>query len=124
MNLGFKKTAGFWRENTESITICRNQNIINEAKEKYLRMFNSSEKIIDKIAEKNAVIAGKLLKNTFNINSSSDAKKYLAKTALEEEIKKEKKVYDIIKEAIRLKEERHLSRITKDLIVEAENNLS
>ncbi len=124
MNLGFKKTAGFWRENTETITICRNQQIINEAKVKYLRVFNSSEKIIDKIAEKNAVIAGKLLKNAFNINSSSDAKKYLAKIALEQEINKEKKVYDIVRKAIELKEERNLNRITKDLLEEAANSLN
>lgn len=124
MNLGFKKTAGFWRENTETIVICRNSEVINDAKQKYIHVFNSAEKIIDKIAEKNAGIAGKLFKQTFNTNSSKDAKEFLAKLSLEKEIDKEKRIYDLLKEAIRLKTERNLNKITKALLEEAINNLS
>tara|TARA_Y100000310_G_C20068955_1_gene528439 strand:- start:177 stop:551 length:375 start_codon:yes stop_codon:yes gene_type:complete len=124
MNLGFKKTAGFWRENTETITICKDQETIGEAKQKYLNIFNDSEKIVDKIAEKNASIAGKLFKKVFDTISSADAKKYLAKISVEKEIEKERLIYDIVKEAMRLKTERNLSRITKELLEEAHGNLN
>lgn len=124
MNLGFKKTGGFWRENTETIIVCRDPKMISDAKGKYTDLFDASEKIIDKIAEKNAVVAGKLFKRVFDSVSSADAKKFLAKISIEKEIEKEKVIYDIVKEALRLKEQKNLNKITKELLEEAINNIS
>lgn len=124
INLGIKKTGDFWRANTETLIICRDSGIINNAKQKYLQVFDDSNPIIEKIAKKNKTIAGKLFKEVFNIASSSDAKEFLAKISLEKDIEKENKIYEIIKEAIRLKTERNLNRITKALLEEAVNNLN
>jgi len=113
INLGFKKTAGFWRENTETILICKDSDIVKEATQKYNTIFDTSEEIIDKIAEKGSTAAGSLFKQVFEVSSTSDAKLFLAKVRLSADINKEKFVLDILKLTIKIANSFNVRRISK-----------
>ncbi|MBZ9571957.1 phosphatidylserine/phosphatidylglycerophosphate/cardiolipin synthase family protein [Patescibacteria group bacterium] len=119
INLGFKKTGDFWRENTETILICRGHNIIRKARQKYNAIFNASEKIIDKMAERNSSVAGRLFRDVFKIRSGSDAKLFLAKLKLNVDINKEKFLLDVLKLTIKLANNFNVRIISKKEVLMA-----
>lgn len=119
INLGFKQTANFWRENTESITITRDQTIIREAKRKFERIFSGSLNVIDKIAEKNIGVAGSLFKNVFDSKSSSEAKLFLSKMKYVLEINTEKAVMNVVRIATKISSKLNVQRITKNEVLMA-----
>jgi len=86
INLGFHKTKKFWRENTETIFVCRNAEVIRSAKEKYLERFNESYDVGNKLAEKLESLVKDVFTKTFDMRSSSEAKKIFAKFILNKQI--------------------------------------
>lgn len=103
INLGFNVTRRYWRENTESILVCKNPETIRFAKEKYLKVFNECYDVRDKLSEKLERIVQSIFSKTFNLRSRSDVKSLFAKFIL-------KKQVDVRKLTIKI------GRITKKLM--------
>jgi len=95
MNLGFYKTKKFWRENTESISVIIDRDIILNAKNQYLQVFNSGTDIEDILAEKLEKSVGKMFTGTFGLNSKNEVKKLFSKFIIRNEIKSKKIMIDI-----------------------------
>jgi hypothetical protein len=86
MNLGFNKTSKFWRENTETITICTDRAIISEAKKQYSAIFSNAIEIEDFLIKKLLSRVGNVFSKNFGIKSDKEAKNLFAKFLLKQEI--------------------------------------
>jgi phosphatidylserine/phosphatidylglycerophosphate/cardiolipin synthase-like enzyme len=86
INLGFNVTSRYWRENTESILVCKNPETIRLAKEKYLKVFDGCYDVRDKLSEKLERIVQSIFSKTFNLRSRSDVKKLFAKFILKRQV--------------------------------------
>jgi len=86
INLGFRVTAKYWRENTESILVCKNPEIVRFAKEKFLKVFNECYDVKDKLSEKLETIVKNIFSKTFQLRSRSDVKKLFARFILKKQI--------------------------------------
>jgi len=103
MNLGFRQTHDFWRENTETITICRDPAIIRDAVSKYQALFLESTDILENLAEKSEKNVRNIFTSIFNVRSTNGAKKLLAKMLALNQISCERNVIEIARFAVRLK---------------------
>ena len=103
INLGWNITSRYWRENTESLLICKDSKIVKLAKEKFLEVFNESHDVSEKLAEKLEKMVTDIFVRTFQLRSRSDVKTLFAKFIL-------KKQVDIRKLIIKI------GRITKKLM--------
>lgn len=124
MNLGFRPRPGFWRANTEVMTICKNPKIIEEAKQSFLDVFNSdaAENVLDKMVLKESDDFGKIIKNVLDTKHYK-AKQYLSEKYIKTEIENRKRFFDVIIKANELRKERGLNKITEDLLKESEVEL-
>jgi phosphatidylserine/phosphatidylglycerophosphate/cardiolipin synthase-like enzyme len=95
INLGFKKTNEYWRENTESISICNDSKVISHAKTQYLTIFNDSINIETILAQKIENLIGHMFTSTFNLRSRGEVKTLLAQLVLKKEIQVKKFILDI-----------------------------
>jgi phosphatidylserine/phosphatidylglycerophosphate/cardiolipin synthase-like enzyme len=86
INLGWNITSQFWRENTESLLICKDSATVKSAKEKYLEVFNGGYDVKDKLSEKLEELVTSVFINTFQLRSKSDVKKLFAKFILKKQI--------------------------------------
>lgn len=119
INLGFRRTGNFWRANTETITVCRDSEIIKTAMEKFLAVFDSSIDIADNLAEKSGAKVSKIFTSIFNVRSSKGAKELLAKLSILRQIDCEKYVIQIAKYSVMLKERFRLRLISEEHILMA-----
>lgn len=86
INLGFYVTSKYWRENTESILVCKTPEIVRFAKEKYLEVFNGCYDVRDKLSEKLEKMVQNIFTKTFQLRSRSDVKKLFARFILKKQI--------------------------------------
>ena len=103
MNLGFRQTHNFWRENTETITICKDPVIIHDAASKYQVLFSGSTDILENLAEKTEKSVKNIFTAIFNVRSTSEAKKLLAKLLTLNQINCERNIIEIARYAVMLK---------------------
>ncbi|MCX9014188.1 MAG: phospholipase D-like domain-containing protein [Candidatus Methanoperedens sp.] len=102
MNLGFHKTKRYWRENTESITVCNDPEILSTAKTQYLDIYNNCLDIEDKLAEKIENYVGKMFTSKFDISSKKEVKTLFARLILKKELEVKKFVFEMGKITSRL----------------------
>jgi phosphatidylserine/phosphatidylglycerophosphate/cardiolipin synthase-like enzyme len=95
MNLGFKKTNQYWRENTESISVCSDTEMLSLAKTQYLDVFNRGVDIETVLAEKIEKLVGSMFTSMFDLRSSREVKKLLAQLIIRKEIQTKKFSLDI-----------------------------
>jgi len=114
MNLGFNKTKKFWRENTESISVILDRDIILNAKNQYLEVFNSGTDIEDMLAEKLEKSVGKMFTGTFGLNSKNEVKKLFSKFIIRNEIQSKKIMIDIGKIIAKLMKYFNRNMVGKD----------
>ena len=95
INLGFKKTNKYWRENTESISICADSEIISIAKNQYLNIFGESIDIEKILAKKIENLIGSMFTSTFDLRSTREVKELLAYLVLRKEIEVKKFILNI-----------------------------
>lgn len=95
INLGFSVTNRYWRENTESIAVCSNPDILNAAKARYLSVYNESIDIENKLAEKIEGFVGNMLTSKFNLRSRQEVKKLFARLIIKKEIEIKRFVFDV-----------------------------
>jgi len=95
INLGWHKTKEYWRENTESLLVCKNLKIVELAKEKYLELFYKSQKVEEKLSEKLEDTVKRMFDKTFQLRVTPDARTLLAKFVLKKQIDVKKLVLKI-----------------------------
>jgi DNA-binding transcriptional ArsR family regulator len=103
MNLGFNKTKKYWRENTETLTVCTDKELIRTAKEQYLNIFQNSIDVRYKLEEKAELeikdaiklFLDKELDSRVNLRLSRKAKEMLSKQIVEKQIEVERDIYSI-----------------------------
>ena len=86
INLGFYVTKKYWRENTESILVCKNPKIVRFAKEEYLKIFNECYDVREKLSEKLETIVKNVFTKTFQLHSRSEVKRLFARFILKKQI--------------------------------------
>jgi len=119
INLGFFKTKGFWRENTETISVCSDPEVVAQAKKQFEDVFNQSLSLSDVIAEKNLPNFTKFLNSAFNYKFKKDARLFLSKLALQTDVAERKKIRDLITKAITLAKKEGSKEISKKHVEEA-----
>ena len=110
MNLGFRKGSKFWRENTESISITSDREILSLAKSQYLNVYDSATDTEAVLAEKIEYFVGKMFTKIFGLRSRAEVKKIFAQLIVRNEIQSKKLIIDIGKITARLM--RHFNRNT------------
>ncbi len=86
MNLGFKKRASLWRENTETISTCSDPQTIASAKQQFEVAFKDSINISTKMAEKIEGNVKTLFTDFYNLRSNNEVKSLFSKFILFQEI--------------------------------------
>ena len=119
MNLGFPKTAGFWRSNTETITIESEEEVIKEAKEKFGHIFKESIDVLSKIEKKRKPEVADVIQKTFAIRSTLEAKELLAKVLVGQEIEVKRTIYKIGKLAKGLLSSLGGKTLTKEVVLQS-----
>jgi hypothetical protein len=87
INLGFSKTKKYWRENTETIYVDTNRDLVNLAKKAYLDVFNKSESVKNKLTEKLENEVNEIFKINFNLKTKSNVRQIFAKVILNCQLK-------------------------------------
>jgi phosphatidylserine/phosphatidylglycerophosphate/cardiolipin synthase-like enzyme len=123
MNLGFISKKGFWRSNTEVMVVCKDKEIIKQAKKLFLEIFNKSDDVIKNLVKKEVDNFKKIAKEVLGM-PLYNCGEYLAEKYLKDETRDRKKYLDILKEASKLAKAKKLNKIKGDLIKEAELNLN
>ena len=90
MNLGFKRSSQLWRENTETITISSDRNVIQTAKNKFSKVFDDSIYITEILASKIEKDVGKLFTQYYGLRSNKDVKRLFSRFIILEEVNLEK----------------------------------
>ncbi len=102
MNLGFHITKRYWRQNTESISVCSDTEIIEQAKIQYLNIYNISNDIKKTLAEKIESLVGDMLISNFGLRSRNEVKFLFARLIVSKEIEVKKFINDIGKITFKL----------------------
>lgn len=100
MNLGIRKNKELWRANTETVTICTNNQIIQSAKDSYFKIFNQSKDVLEFLAEKEESETKSIFevfKKDIRINK--DARYMFAKIIINNKVKSKRELYDIARYA-------------------------
>lgn len=95
INLGFKKTEKYWRENTESISLCTDREILTTAKNQYLVIFNTAIDIETRLAEKIESLVTSTFSSLFGLRSRKEVKKLFSQIIIRQEIGVEKFILTI-----------------------------
>ncbi len=95
MNLGFNITSKYWRENTESISVCSDTEILEQAKTQYLAIYDESIDIENKLAEKIESFVGDMLISKFELRSKKEVKTLFARLIIRKEIEARKFVFEV-----------------------------
>lgn len=82
MNLGFFTSKGYWRENTETAFVCLNKEVIEKASERFIAILNEGQSIENKLLVKLQTTVRRNFARIFGLNSSTDARKLIAKFIL------------------------------------------
>lgn len=102
MNLGFKVGSGYWRGNTETIAVCKEEEIIAIAKDRFMDIYNKGMDIEGKLAQKIESTIGNMFNTTFGLRSRREVKTLFAQLIVRKEIQVKKIVMDIGKIIVKL----------------------
>lgn len=95
MNLGYKKSSRLWRENTETITVTDDKEIISDARNKFSTIFKSSKNIKLSLASKIERDVTTLFIKHFGLRSKREVKTLFSRFLLNEEINVKRKMIKI-----------------------------
>lgn len=119
INLGFSQSAKYWRENTESVYICKSPDVLRLAKEKYLEVLSHGYEVGIKLTEKLKNTVYNTLGKTFGLQSSTEARELFAKFILKKQIDVRKTIMKIGKITEKLMGHYHRTKVEKQDIVSA-----
>jgi hypothetical protein len=95
INLGFHKTKRYWRENTESVLLCKRPEIVKIATDKFLEIFNQGRDVRDELSRKIEHTVQEMLSRIYQLHSSSEVKSLFAKFILKKQIDTKKLVMKV-----------------------------
>ena len=119
MNLGHYKTKKFWRENTESIIVCQDTNIIEWAKKKYLEVFDKSVSIREMLCQKLEKKVKSIFAGAFQLSPNPEARALFARFILKKEINTKKTIIKVGKMTKRLMDHYKRTRVERDDLTSA-----
>lgn len=119
MNLGFYITSKYWRENTESISVCSDAEILEQAKTQYLAIYDKSIDIESKLAEKIERLVGDMLTSKFELRSKQEVKTLFARLIIRREIEAKKFVFEVGKITAKLMKIFNKNMVEKDDFISA-----
>lgn len=119
MNLGFRRTARLWRENTETISICTDKEIVQSAKDQFITVFESGTHVSITLAEKIEDQVKTILKQYYDLNSRQDAKKIFSRYILINEIQVKKIALKIGSISRKLIESQRTKTVSKEVLLMA-----
>lgn len=119
INLGFCPSRKYWRENTESVFVCRSPEILSVAKEKYLAVFDHSHNVRARLTEKLENTVKNTLSKAFGLESSTDARRLFASFILKKQIDVRKLMMKIGKITRKLMLHYHRNRVEKQDFISA-----
>lgn len=119
MNLGWHTTRKYWRENTESVYVCKSPELVEIAKKRYLEVSSNGYDAKLKIKEKLAEVIKNTLDKTFNLQSSTDARKLFASFILTKQLDIRRVVIKIGKITKQLMMHCHRTKVEKQDFISA-----
>jgi len=102
IGLGFKISGGYWRGNTETIAVCRGEEITAIARTKFMDIYDKGIDIEVKLAQKIENTIGSMFNTTFGLRSKQEVKTLFAQLIIRKEIQVKKIVLDIGKIIVKL----------------------
>ena len=97
INLGFNVSRRYWRENTETIFISQDDEVIQQAKDRFLEVFSSGYSVEEKLAEKLSGELGRIFNRDFGLRSRKEVKILFAKLVYKKQIDVKKFIMKIAK---------------------------
>lgn len=92
MNLGHFKTKKFWRENTESLLVCQNPDLIANAKRKFEENYATSINIQDLLCDKLEDAVKDVFQGAFQLSPNPEVRALFARFILKKEIETKKTI--------------------------------
>jgi hypothetical protein len=114
IGLGFYRGSQLWRENTETIAICREPYVINNAKLLYKKIFDSSIDISIILSERIEIEVANLFNRYYGLRSRNEVKKIFSRLVLQQEIDVRKTILKIVKITSKLMMFFHRTLIGRD----------
>ncbi len=115
INLGFNRpTKQFWRENTETISICSNEGIIKNAFMQFSSAFEKAIEVEDFLLDKMLSKIGSIYNHNFGIRINSEGKKLFAKFILKQEIYVKKTSISVAKIGVKIIKKLNKKVVKKD----------
>lgn len=104
INLGFNETRRLWRGNTETLFLCSERDVIRDARNKYMRIFDQADDVdvifSRRLQDKQV---GNLFSHIYGLKTRKDAKLLLSKFAIQGIIKTEQTLLELGRITIKLK---------------------
>ena len=131
MNLGHFKTKKFWRENTESLMICQDPELIATAKRKFEENYAKSINIQDLLCDKLENVVKNVFQGAFQLSPNPEVRALFARFILKREIETKKtiiKVGALTKKLmvhygrVRVEKDDFISALVLYFLSEAKNN--
>ncbi len=119
MNLGHYKTKKFWRENTESLLICQDPEMIEFAKNKYLEIFDKSVNIREMLCQKLENQVGDIFKGAFQLSPNPEVRALFARFILKREIETKKIIIKVGRMTKKLMDYYKRTRIEREDFISA-----
>lgn len=120
MSLGYSKRKDHWRGNTETIFICKDQEILKKAKELFLEVFDNYIDMKDRLTESVSESVDNIFNNIYNIRfEDKQLSKEFARYLLKKELDLKKMMTEVAKITQKLSERFSINKIGKDLFVSA-----
>ena len=119
MNLGFSRTSSLWRENTETISVCTDREIIQSAKSQFESVFKNGIHVSITLAEKIEGQVKTLLKKYYDLNSKKEAKQIFSRYILLNEIQVKKIALKIGSISRKLIENQRSRTVSKEVLLMA-----
>ena len=102
INLGFGRIKSLWRQNTETITVSNDPEILSSAREQYCSIYEKSSDIRNTLAEKIETQIGELFTSSFGYKIKPEGKTILARFLLIREIDVNKILLSVGKLSVQL----------------------
>ncbi len=95
INLGFSVTKKFWRENTETVLVLSEPDVIDKAKERFLVNYNAGKNIDEVLAQKMENTVGRTLSSAFGLKLRKQVKTLFARVIIMKEVEVKRLVMEI-----------------------------
>ena len=119
MNLGFHQTKKFWRENTETLMVSEDPNVISLAKEKYLEIFETSVNIREILCHKLEAQIRDVFLGAFQLSPNPEVRALFARFILKREIDTGKAIIKLGATTKRLMDHYKRTRVERDDFISA-----